>query len=82
MKKIFKSLTVLAGAVLAVAGGLFLYEKFFKKDEELDEDFDDEELFEDEDDEELDAFDSEDEIFEEEEKIPAKKEKEEPEEDI
>ena len=32
MKKIFKSLTVLAGAVLAVAGGLFLMYLIKKSD--------------------------------------------------
>ena len=70
MKKLFKTLTAVTGAALAIAGVLFLYQKFFRQDEEWDEDFDDEELFdtEDEDDEDSDiiAFDSEEEIFEEE----------------
>lgn len=56
MKKLFKTLTAISGAVLAIAGGILVYQKFFKKEE----DFDDEELFEEEED-----F-GDDEVFEEE----------------
>ena len=42
MKKIIKTLTTLFTAALAVAGGLLIYQKFFRKEEELEEDFDDE----------------------------------------
>ena len=64
MKKFLKALTTLGGAALAVAGGILVYRRFFDKDRELKEAFDDEELFE-EDDEEVTAFDSKEEIFEE-----------------
>ncbi len=64
MKKFLKALTTLGGAALAVAGGILVYRRFFDKDRELEEAFDDEELFE-EDDEEVTAFDSKEEIFEE-----------------
>ena len=64
MKKFLKALTTLGGVALAVAGGILVYRRFFDKDRELEEAFDDEELFE-EDDEEVTAFDSKEEIFEE-----------------
>ena len=38
MKKIIKTLTTLFTAALAVAGGLLIYQKFFRKEEELEED--------------------------------------------
>ena len=63
MKKFLKALTTLGGAALAVAGGILVYRRFFDKDRELEEAFDDEELFE-EDDEEVTAFDSKEAIFE------------------
>ncbi|MBS6396231.1 MAG: hypothetical protein KH452_03625 [Clostridiales bacterium] len=67
MKKLFKALTTIGTAALAVVGGIYVYRKFFTKDEELDEAFDDEEVFEDTEEDEVPAFDSEDEIFEDEE---------------
>ena len=41
MKKLSKMLTAITGIALAIAGGLFLYQKFFRQEEEWDEDFDD-----------------------------------------
>ena len=35
MKKAFKALTTLGGAALAVIGGIFVYRRFFAKEEEL-----------------------------------------------
>lgn len=64
MKKVLKTLKALAalgGTALAVVGGISIYHKFFKKEEDLEDDFDDEELFEED---ETDTFDDE-EIFEE-----------------
>ena len=54
----------------AIFGGLYLYRKYFQKEDDFDEDFDDDDLFEDldeeeEEEEEVKAFDSEEEIFEE-----------------
>lgn len=67
MKKIVKTLTAVATASLAVIGGVYVFRKFFAKDEELDEAFDDEELFEAEsEDDDIAAFDDESEIFEDE----------------
>lgn len=65
MKKALKTLTTLGTAVLAVVGGICVYRKFFAKDKELDDMFDDEEVFEDSE-EEVKAFDDESEIFEDE----------------
>ena len=48
MKKVLKTLTAVGTAALAVVGGVYIFRKFFAKEEELDEAFDDEELFEDE----------------------------------
>lgn len=70
MKKLLRALTAVGTAALAVTGGICIYQKFFKKDEELDDAFDDEELFdEDQDDaeeDEVESFDTEEEIFAEE----------------
>lgn len=68
MKKVLKTLKALAalgGTALAVVGGISIYHKFFKKEEDLEDAFDDEELFEEEDEDDVDTFDEE-EIFEEE----------------
>lgn len=65
MKKVFKTLTAVGTAALAVVGGICVYRKFFAEDEELDEIFEEDELDETED--EILAFDSEEEIFEEDE---------------
>lgn len=65
MKKALKALTTLGTAALAVVGGICIYRKFFAKDNELDDMFDDEEVFEDTE-EEVKAFDDESEIFEDE----------------
>lgn len=75
MKKLMNTLITIGGAALAIFGGICLYRKFFSTDE-FEEDFDDDDLFEDiedeeEEEEEVKAFDSEEEIFEEE---PVKKE--------
>lgn len=65
MKKIIKSLTALGTAALAIVGGVYIFRKFFAKDEELDEVFDDEDLFgEDDEDKEEESFDDDLEIFE------------------
>ena len=40
MKKLLKTLMTLLAAVCAVIGGLYVYRRFFAKDEELDEVFD------------------------------------------
>ena len=69
MKKVLKTLTALCTTALAVVGGICVYRKFFAKDEELDEVFDDDEVFEEDD--EVVAFESEDEIFEDEETVAA-----------
>lgn len=75
MKKLVKALTAIGTAALAVAGGVYVFRKFFAKDEELDEAFDDEELFGEETDEDaVEAFDDESEIFEDEAEAPAKEE--------
>lgn len=70
MKKVLKMLTAAGTAALAVVGGLFIYQKFFGKeedfDEDFDDDFDDDELFEEDGAEDVTAFDDEEEIFEEE----------------
>lgn len=66
MKKVLKTLTAIGTTALAVVGGICVYRKFFAKDEELDEVFEEDELM-DEAEEEVPAFDSEEEIFEEEE---------------
>lgn len=73
MKKIWKTLTALCTAALAVIGGFVIYQKFFKKDGEFDEDFDDEELFEEDEEDDVTAFDNEEEIFEEEDTAPSGK---------
>ncbi|MBR5509217.1 MAG: hypothetical protein IKV59_04110 [Lachnospiraceae bacterium] len=65
MKKALKALTAVGTAALAVVGGICVYRKFFAKDEEFDELFEEDDLDETED--EILAFDSEDEIFEDEE---------------
>lgn len=65
MKKALKALTAVGTAALAVIGGICVYRKFFAKDEELDEVFDEDVLDEAEDD--VIVFDSEEEIFEEDE---------------
>lgn len=71
MKKFINTLMTIGGAALAIFGGICLYRKYFQKEDDFDEDFDDDDLFEDldegeEDEEEIKAFDSEEEIFEEE----------------
>lgn len=66
MKKLVKALTAIGTAALAVAGGVLIFRKFFAKDEELDEAFDDEELFEEETEDSVKAFEDESEIFEDE----------------
>ena len=66
MKKIVKTLATLFAAVLAVIGGLYVYRRFFAKDEELDEAFDEDNTACGEDEDEVNAFDTEDEIFEDE----------------
>ena len=70
MKKFMNTLMTVGGAALAIFGGLYLYRKYFQKEDDFDEDFDDDDLFEDldeeeEEEEEVKAFDSEEEIFEE-----------------
>lgn len=70
MKKFINTLMTIGGAALAIFGGICLYRKYFQKEDDFDEDFDDDDLFEDldeseEDEEEIKAFDSEEEIFEE-----------------
>ncbi len=71
MKKVLKTLkalVALGGTALAVVGGISIYHKFFKKEEDLEDAFDDEELFDEEEDD-ADTFDEE-EIFEEDEPAP------------
>lgn len=65
MKKALKALTTLGTAVLAVIGGICVYRKFFAKDQELDEMFDEEDVSADTE-EEVKAFDDDSEIFEDE----------------
>ena len=70
MKKFMNTLMTVGGAALAIFVGLYLYRKYFQKEDDFDEDFDDDDLFEDldeeeEEEEEVKAFDSEEEIFEE-----------------
>lgn len=72
MKKLVKFLVTVGTAAAAVAGGIYLFQKYFSKEEELDNAFDDDELFEEEESEEVPAFESEEEIFEDE--TPVKKE--------
>lgn len=73
MKNIMKVLAAIGTAAAAAVGGFYLYRKFFAKDEELDDVFDD--------DEDEDFDEDEEEIFEEEKEEPAAEEpaKEEPE---
>jgi len=72
MKKVLRTLTAVGTAALAVVGGIYIFRKFFAKEEELDEAFDDDELFEEDPEEEDDnAFDIEEEIFEEEAAAPS-----------
>ena len=66
MKKLLKTLMTLLAAVCAVIGGLYVYRRFFAKDEELDEVFDADNAADDEEEEEVSAFDTEEEIFEDE----------------
>lgn len=66
MKKALKALTTIGGTALAIIGGVFVYRRFFQK-EELEEAFEDEELFEEEEADDIAAFDDEEEIFEDEE---------------
>lgn len=47
MKKFIKTLTTITAAALAIAGGVYAFRKFFDKDKDVEDDFDDEELFED-----------------------------------
>ena len=66
MKKLLKTLMTLLAAVCAVIGGLYVYRRFFAKGEELDEVFDEDNAADDEEEEEVSAFDTEEEIFEDE----------------
>ena len=66
MKKLLKTLMTLLAAVCAVIGGLYVYRRFFAKDEELDEVFDEDNAADDDEEEEVSAFDTEEEIFEDE----------------
>ena len=68
MKKLLKTLMTLLAAVCAVIGGLYVYRRFFAKDEELDEErgFEFQYVFDDDEEEEVSAFDTEEEIFEDE----------------
>ena len=52
MKKFMNTLMTVGGAALAIFGGLYLYRKYFQKEDDFDEDFDDDDLFEDLDEEE------------------------------
>lgn len=66
MKKFLKTLMTLSAAALAVVGGLYVYHRFFAKDEELDEAFDEDNSVDEEEDDDVSAFDTEEEIFEDE----------------
>ena len=66
MKKFLKTLMTLSTAALAVVGGLYVYRRFFAKDEELDEAFDEDNSVDEEEDDDVSAFDTEEEIFEDE----------------
>ncbi|HBN56593.1 MAG TPA: hypothetical protein DD414_07435 [Lachnospiraceae bacterium] len=47
MKKFIKTLTTVTAAALAVAGGIYAFRRFFNKDKDAEDEFDDEELFDD-----------------------------------
>ena len=66
MKKFLKTLMTLSAAALAVVGGLYVYRRFFAKDEELDEAFDEDNSVDEEEDDDVSAFHTGEEIFEDE----------------